>query len=73
LIGIIEVVSVCCFGGLDFGFAFWDFEFLTNTQLARISDAIGFHEVAIGHLKASRDGVEVVAAVEDERELLEFR
>ena len=51
--------------GLDVGFAVWDFEFLANTQLPRVGDAIGFHELAIGHLKPARDGVEVVAAVED--------
>ena len=37
--------------GLDVGFAVWDFEFLANTQLPRVGDAIGFHELAIGHLK----------------------
>lgn len=51
--------------GLDVGFAVWDFEFLANTQLTRVGDAIGLHELVVGHLKAARDGVEVVAAVED--------
>ena len=51
--------------GLDVGFAFWNFEFLANTQLAWVADSISLHEVAVGDLESAGYGVEVVAAVED--------
>ena len=50
---------------LDVGFAFWNFEFLANTQLAWVADSISLHEVAVGDLESPGNGVKVVAAVED--------